>query len=454
MRTINNLYKIAWNNRVDKFYLTQANIFRFCSLAAIFALAKWIIGTSADMALLWAFAGSTLFFGLFLNRVRNVVASGLFILIALGYYFILGAVFENMTGLSILNPQSHPGFLVFLVWFAIASALLGIAFLIGGTFERQMPSGIHRVILYCLLVLGHTVVYSWLIIALSCYFVSLRPIAFVVVMVAFIFAWFIARTPAKNISWDLFVARNANVLVLDEGAKALVEALPSALESPRDIPVLLMLAMKYAQCDGIMRNAEQCIRWSEAILDYLEGGSPDARLRNIQTANMERYLAHMLLYIVYERSERFKSPSKAEQHKKRFDQQMIKISNFWLYWDDPNCPFEDKSDTRYFGIPYAFLQKIAESDPDAYCTLFDYCINFAMSHDDARSTNIAIEYLKKGMDLKSPACQRKFHMLQLAREAQNIENNATMKKAEKSRVDKKMQYSLNPDYPNITISGK
>ena len=457
MKTINDLSKIVWNNRVDEFYSDQANVFRFCSLAAIFAFAKWIIGTSADMALLWAFAGSTSVFGVFLNRIRNIAASVLLILFALGYYYILGSVLEKSTGLFLLNPQDHPGFLVFLAWLAIVSILWGIAFLIGNAFfNRQMPQGIHHAVLYCLFVLAYFVMYSWVIIALACYFVSLKPICLVVVITTLIIALFTARKPARNISWDLFVARNANVLILDEDTKAIVEALPAALKSPRDIPVLLTLATKYAQCDGIMRNAEQCIRWSEAILDFLEGPSADAHLRNTQTSNMDRYLAHMLLYIVYERSERFKSPSKADQHKKAFDHQMIEISNFWFYWNDPNLPFEDKSDTRYFGIPYANLQKIAKFNPDAYCTLYDYCIRFAMSHDDAGSTDLAIEYLKKGMDLKSSACQRKFHMLQLAREAQNIEDSAPeVSEEEKNpRVNTRPQYSLNSDYPNITISGK
>ena len=417
--------EIVWNNRVDEFYLTRANVYRFCSLAAIFAFVKWMIGADADMALLWAFVGSTLVFGLFLNRVRNIAASDIFLFLAFGYYFKLGPIVEKATGIALLNPLGQTGSLASLIWLAVASALLGASFLIGKSFfDRQMPPPLHRAALYCLLVVGNTITYSWPLIALSCFFTGLKPLCAIVVIAVFIVSLFRSAKPAEDISWDLSVARNSTVLNLDEDTKAIVDALPNALNSPNNIPPLLTLATKYAQCDGIMRNARQCIRWSEAILDFLEGSSPEAGIRNAQTCDMERHLAHMLLYIVYERSEKHRSPSKAMKHRNAFDRNVIDISEYWCYWSDPNCPFEDHGDTRYFGLPFSRVLKAAESDPDAYRTLFDYCMKFSRDRENADLCDLAVEYLQKGVALNSPACQRKVHMLNLARDVQDIEGNA------------------------------
>ena len=138
--------------------------------------------------------------------------------------------------------------------------------------------------------------------------------------------------------------------------------------------MILTLAMKYAQCNAIMRNPQQCIRWCNNILKYLEGTSPEASLFNAKNRNMERYLSHMLLYVVYSRSTKYKNVTKAEEHKNSFDHSLIdNISTYWLHWSDSTCPFEDISEYRFWGLPYKNLEKIALQTPDAYLTLVLYC---------------------------------------------------------------------------------
>ena len=234
--------------------------------------------------------------------------------------------------------------------------------------------------------------------------------AIIITLIAgMIIALFKAKSKAVNISWDLSIARNPFAVFFENDRPAIQDALPSALKDKRAIPAMLTLAMKYAQCNGIMRNPQQCIRWCNKILEYLEGNSPDASLFNIKNMNMEKYLAHMLLYIVYSRSTEYKNISKAEKHKKLFDHSLIDISAYWLHWSDLTCPFEDTSEYRFWGLPYKRLKKIAQQFPDAYLTLALYCTTLSKKYSKQNPIfqeleDLTNQHMISGIESGSKAC--------------------------------------------------
>lgn len=383
-------------------------------MAVIFALAKWYLGFSAFIALIPAIACSTLVFGLFMNRIRNIAASLLFLVMSVGYTYIAPVLLKGKKEFSFFYPEYLTGAGGWLIWFFITLVILGISTFIGYKFFNfQMPRSLHHKVLYIVLVTEWGAYYafagSWLLLV-GWILGDVLGFLKILLVIGGLIALFKAISKAVNISWDLSVARNPFAVLLENDQAAIQNALPSALKNERDIPAMLTLAMKYAQCNGIMRNPQQCIRWCNNILKYLEGTSPEASLFNAKNRNMERYLSHMLLYVVYSRSTKYKNVTKAEKHKNSFDHSLIdNISTYWLHWSDSTCPFEDTSEYRFWGLPYKNLEKIALQTPDAYLTLVLYCSTLMKYCSDQgpiynELSDLINKYMKLGIDGGSKAC--------------------------------------------------
>ena len=414
MQAEKKLTEIIWDNKVEKFYSTEANFFRYGALVTIFAFSKWYIGLSAFTALIPAIAGSTLLFGLFMNRIKNVAASLLFFVLTMGYVHAIPFLLNNQPILSFLNPVHFSGVVDWGLWFLITLVVLGFSTIIGHIFFNfQLPYSFHQPLLYLVIVAGYGCYYafagSWLLL-IAWIFGNVAGCVEFLLTIGVIIALFKAKQKSQNIAWDIYIARNKFAFMFKNDKQKIEDALPSALENEKDITSMLTLAMKYAQCNGVVRNPQQCIRWCNQILKYLESSSPGAHLINIKNSNMELYLSHMLLYIVYSRSTQYKNVSKAEKHKKSFDTNLINnISSYWLHWSDPNCPFEDISEYRFWGLPYKKLQKIANDNPDAYLTLCLYCSNSSeyCSKDSQlhrELEELQNEYMNLGLSKGSKAC--------------------------------------------------
>ena len=414
MKAIKKLTETVWNNNVDEYYSIEAKFFRYGTLAVIFALAKWYCGLSAFIAIIPAIFCSTLVFGLFMNRVRNMAAALFFLVLAMGYFNIAPVLLKGKNKFSFLNPEYLTGVGGWLIWFFIALVILGIATFIGYKFFNfQLSQPFHHKVLYAVLVIGWGTYYafagSWLLLAGWICGQDVLGILEFLLIAGMIIALFKAKSKAVNISWDLSIARNPFAVFFENDRTAIQDALPSALKNERDIPAMLTLAMKYAQCNGVMRNPQQCIRWCNKILEYLEGSSPEASLFNIKNMNLEKYLAHMLLYIVYSRSTEYKNIKKAETHKKLFDHSLIDISNYWQYWSDATCPFEDISEYRFWGLPYKKLKKIAQQFPDAYLTLALYCTTLSKKYSKQNPIfqeleDLTNQHMISGIESGSKAC--------------------------------------------------
>ncbi len=414
MSVTGKLSEIIWNNQVDEHYSNKAEFFRYGALAVIFAVVKWYCKLPTAIALIPAIGGSLLFFGLFMNRIRCVAAAVIFSGLATGYLYAAPILLKGRANLAFLNPEYLAGLGGLIMWCGMVLVMLGLAAWIGCRFFNcQFSRSAHHKLLFLVLTAGYGVVYSagcsWLLL-IAWFFGDVWWMVKFVIGAGVLIALILAKAEAKNIAWDLFIARNPFAALLDADRIAIKNALPAALKDDHDVKAMLTLAMKYAQCNGVMRNPQQCIRWCTGILDYLEGTSPEASLHNVKTGNMEKYLAHMLLYIVYSRSTKYKDTAEAEKHKNAFDHSKINnISGYWQYWSDPEATFEDNSAYRFFGMPYKELLKTAVHAPDAYLALVLYCSTLSKNYPEGSASSQKLvellnKYMKLGIENGSKAC--------------------------------------------------
>ena len=440
------LPEIFWESGIEDQYDTNAYAFRICSFVILFVVMKWRFSYGADLSAACAAAGSSLIFSLYINKTHSIATAIVFAAASILYYFRIGPMLEAMTSMSHLNPIGHPGFGHFLSWLVILAGIHLASFLVClPFFKGQLPRELHHAALICILTLEHTCIYLLfsLVVLIVCWFLGVAELAF---LLAFIVCMILgireATEEAANISWDYFVARN-HVFSFMWLTKQAQQELDMALEEVPDLSTLKengmlntevargvslpqrRLAQYYAMCPGVMRNAQQCIRWCKATLEYLEGGSSDAILHNTLNSYRDYYIAHMLLYIVYSSSGKYKSETEAQKHWALFSQSKLSVSDFYAYatseiimadviqmagkeWSDPNSPFEDHGPLRFFGLPRKKLIRIAQTEPDAYLSLYYYYLAYASftidEQEKSELKNQAAAFLMEGVNRNSPAC--------------------------------------------------
>ena len=429
---------------VEKHYEKEAEFYYMFSALATFFILKWVVHLNFELALVLSFVSILFWSELFTNNFRFVVFFFFAEILLCVYYYKIGPYLATRFQINWLDPMNQTNvswvarFLCSICWIGLSIGILigaGILFFFPSLFiPEQMPPSIHCFFLWGVLSFGKTAhfffcyVFIYMFIALWL-FDALYVILFLLVAaIIFIIVSSIKYSEAVNISWDLYAFRNQVLLFFNESYSLMNVSL---WESTRDafgnvensdeletverkVLAWVTLASCYANRKGIMRNAKQCIRWCNKIINSAQSNHiVNAYLSGKGRINL--YLAHMFLYVIYSRSTEYKSETLAAEHYKQFDHNEIDISEEWGDWDDPNCPFEDRGATRFEGIDFVKLRKIAKKEPDAYLTLHLICERFGrfwgiynknnLKQDIYEEyTELARKYLERGIKEGSRVC--------------------------------------------------
>lgn len=423
-----NLNHFLVETPVEKTYSDKGEFYGMFSALAIFVFLKWVVNLNFELSIVMTIGSITLWDSLLDNSFRFVFFFFLMEILLCVYYYEIGPYLAVKFQIELLDPLNIKDVswimrcLHSICWFGISIVLLivfGILFFFPSFFlPEQMPRSLHCFAVWMLLSLGQTAYYFfvyaflWLLLAFWLLDALHMPLFLLAAAIIFVIVLCIKHTEAVNISWDLYAFRNQVLLRFNEDYslqnEALWESTYDAFGSTGDqdsfevikkrISSWVTLVHSYANRKGIMRNAQQCIRWCNAIINYGETNSiANSYLSTIGNINLQ--WAHMFLYVIYSRSTEYKSETEAKKHYQQFNHDEISVSEYWPDWDDPNCPFEDGSATRFEGIDFLSLKKIARKEPDAYLTLHHVCERFGRFWGVYNKNNLEPEIYEKYIEL-------------------------------------------------------